>query len=65
MSDDAVPDLEHKWWYNSKTGAVEQGFVSPALQRIGPFNSKEEAKHALEKIRENSAKWAEEDAADD
>jgi hypothetical protein len=65
MSDDAVPGIENKWWYNDRTGAVEQGFVSPALQRIGPFNTREEAEHAMEKLRANSAKWAEEDAAED
>ncbi|GAA4155755.1 hypothetical protein GCM10022286_05140 [Gryllotalpicola daejeonensis] len=65
MSDAPEPGIEKKWWYNDKTGAVEQGFVSPALQRIGPFNTREEAEHALDKLRENSAKWAEEDAAED
>lgn len=65
MSDEAVPGIEQKWWYNSKTGAVEQGFVSPALQRIGPFDSREEAQNALAKLRENSEKWAQEDAEED
>jgi len=55
-------DAEHKYWYNMKTGQVEQGFLSPAPNRVGPFDTREEAEHALEKLRENSAKWAEEDA---
>ena len=58
-------DIEHEYWYNSKTGAVEQGFQSPAQDRIGPFKTREEASHALEKLRENSARWAEEEAAED
>ncbi|GAB3388229.1 hypothetical protein GCM10027568_09040 [Humibacter soli] len=57
-------DIEHKYWYNLKTGAVEQGFKSPAPDRVGPFDTHEEAEHALEKLRENSARWAEEDAND-
>ena len=57
-------DAEHKYWYNMKTGAVEQGFISPSPDRVGPFDTHVEAEHALEKLRENSAKWAEEDAAD-
>jgi hypothetical protein len=65
MSDAATSGIESKWWYNSKTGEVEQGFVSPALQRIGPFDTREEAQHAWDKIRENSRKWAEEEAAED
>jgi hypothetical protein len=55
-------DIEHKYWYNMKTGAVEHGFVSPSPDRVGPFDTADEASHALEKLRENSAKWAEEDA---
>ncbi|MFC4244453.1 SPOR domain-containing protein [Gryllotalpicola reticulitermitis] len=65
MSDVSVPDIEHKWWFNTKTGAVEQGFVSPALERLGPFNTREEAQNAWEKIRENSDKWAAEEAEED
>jgi hypothetical protein len=58
-------DAEHRYWYNMKTGQVEQGFVSPARDRVGPFDTRVEAEHALEKLRANSAKWAEEDAAED
>ena len=57
-------DIEHKYWYNVKTGAVEQGFKSPAPNRVGPFDTHEEAERALETLRENSARWAEEDAED-
>ncbi|HEY0247752.1 MAG TPA: SPOR domain-containing protein [Gryllotalpicola sp.] len=62
MSDEAVPDIEHKFWYNIKTGSVEQGFSSPALDRVGPFDTRHEAEHALERLRENSARWAEEES---
>lgn len=65
MSDADVPDIEHKYWYNVKTGAVEQGFVSPAPNRVGPFDTRHDAEHALETLRANSAKWAEEDARED
>ncbi|MEO8908141.1 MAG: SPOR domain-containing protein [Microbacteriaceae bacterium] len=58
-------DIEHKYWYNMKTGAVEQGFVSQAPDRVGPFDTADEAAHALETLRANSAKWAAEDAAED
>ncbi|MFF2369254.1 SPOR domain-containing protein [Agromyces sp. NPDC058110] len=58
-------DIEHRFWYNLKTGAVEQGFQSPSVDRAGPFDTREEAEHALEKLRANSEKWAAEDAADD
>jgi hypothetical protein len=58
-------DIEHRFWYNLKTGAVEQGFQSPSVDRVGPFDTREEAERALEILRANSAKWSEEEAAED
>ncbi|GAA2458957.1 SPOR domain-containing protein [Agromyces mediolanus] len=58
-------DIEHRFWYNMRTGEVEQGFVSQSADRVGPFDTREEAEHALEKLRANSEKWAAEDAAED
>jgi len=55
-------DTEHQFWYNMRTGKVEQGLQSQSIDRVGPFATEVEASHALEKLRENSAKWAEEDA---
>jgi len=54
-----------KWWYNSRTEAVEQGPQSLSTDRIGPFDSREEALRAPEKLRENAARWAAEDAEED
>ena len=58
-------DIEHRYWYNLKTGAVEQGFQSQSVDRVGPFDTAEEAARALEILRANSAKWSEEDTAED
>lgn len=58
-------DVEHMFWYNLHTGEVEQGFESPSVDRVGPFETHAEAERALEILRANSAKWAEEDAAED
>lgn len=55
-------NMEHEFWYNLKTGEVEQGLVSPSVDRAGPFATRVEAEHALETLRANSAKWAQEDA---
>ncbi|KFF60787.1 methionine aminopeptidase [Cryobacterium sp. MLB-32] len=55
-------DKENQFWYNMRTGAVEKGFQSPSADRVGPFASHDEATHALEKLRSNSAKWSEDDA---
>lgn len=55
---------DQQFWYNLKTGAVEYGYASPAIDRAGPFATREAAEHALEQLRANSAKWAEEEAKD-
>jgi hypothetical protein len=61
MSDSGVPDLENKWWFNTKTNAVEHGLKSPGADRLGPFDTREGAEHAWDKVRENADKWAGED----
>ena len=58
-------DVEHMFWYNLRTGEVERGFVSQSVDRVGPFETHAEAERALEILRANSAKWAEEEAAED
>jgi len=57
-------DTEHQFWYNLRTGAVEEGMLSLAVDRVGPFKTRDEATHALDKLRANSAKWAEDDEAE-
>lgn len=54
-----------KYWYNLTTGAVEFGFVSPSVDRAGPFDTAEEAARAPEIIRERSRAWAEEERRED
>ena len=54
-----------KYWYNLKTGEVEKGYESPAVDRAGPFETAEEAARAPEIRRERSRAWAEEEARED
>lgn len=54
-----------KYWYNLKTGEVEKGYESPAVDRAGPFDTAEEAAKAPEIMRERSRAWAEEEARAD
>ncbi|WP_168627429.1 MULTISPECIES: methionine aminopeptidase [unclassified Cryobacterium] len=54
-----------EWWYNDRTGEVEEGPQSLGTDRVGPFASREEAARAPEILRERARKWAEEDAAED
>jgi hypothetical protein len=60
-----VSDDSEKYWYNLKTGQVERGFASPAVDRAGPFDTAEDAAKAPEVMRERSRQWAEDDARND
>ena len=57
-------DEDQQWWYNSRTGQTERGKMSNSIDRVGPFATEEEAKNAPGKLRENSQRWAAEEAAD-
>ncbi len=61
----AMQSDENKYWYNSATGETEYGLVSPSIDRIGPFDTAEDAARAPETLRERSRRWAAEDAAED
>ena len=54
-----------EWWYNNKSGQVEEGAQSPASDRDGPFASREDAARAPQIIAERARQWAKEDAAND
>lgn len=52
------------WWYNHKTGEVEEGPQSLGSDRDGPFASREEAARAPEIAAERARAWAAEEARD-
>lgn len=60
-----VDSPDETYWFNVKTGEVEVGQRSLALDRVGPFETREEAERAPEILRERAKKWAEEDAEND
>lgn len=60
-----MTDQQPEFWFNTRTGEVEEGKQSISSERLGPFTSREDAAHANEKLAENARKWAEEDAAED
>lgn len=56
---------EVQYWFNTKTEMVETGPQSLSLDRIGPFDSFEEAKRALEIIAERAKRIAEDEELED
>lgn len=45
---------DQKWYFNSETKEVSQGKKSSWFNRMGPYDSKEEAEHALERAHERN-----------
>jgi len=50
-----------EWWYNHKTGEVEEGPQSLGSDRDGPYATREDAARAPEIAQERAAAWAAED----
>ena len=50
---------DEQWWYDLKTKTVvsEPKNKIKATDRLGPYNSREEAEHALEKVEERNEQW--------
>jgi len=61
----AEDQTEKKFWFNERTGEVEEGPQSIALYRIGPFETREEAARALDIVAERAREWNAEDGDDD
>jgi len=52
-----VGDSTEHWWYNLRTRLVEFGMQSKSLDRVGPFDTEEQARNARNLIAERAAKW--------
>lgn len=65
MTDWTGDDRVIEWWYNMRTGEVEAGPQSLAADRVGPFETQEDAERAPEILRERARAWADEDAEED
>jgi hypothetical protein len=53
-----------EWYYNHKTGEVEEGAQSLGSDRDGPYASREEAARAPEIAKERARTWAAEEASE-
>ena len=50
-----------QWWYDLVHNRVEPDSGGPNLQRLGPFDTKEEAANALEIARKRNEQWDEDE----
>jgi hypothetical protein len=53
-----------QYWFNVRTGEVDQGHRRPGADLLGPYATREEAQNALEKARQRTEAWDREDADD-
>jgi hypothetical protein len=54
---------DDQWWFDltTKTAVSEPKNVTKAVDRLGPYKTREEAERALEKVEERNAAWDEDD----
>ena len=62
MSEDAA---QGDWWFNLRTQTVEHGPGSAAKDRMGPYATRADAEHALDRARERNEAWRRADDDDD
>lgn len=54
-----------QYWFNIKTHQVEVGLRSSSLDRIGPFDTAEEAQNAEQIVKARSEAWKKQEAEED
>jgi hypothetical protein len=53
-----------EYWYNVNTHEVEEDALSDWSQLIGPYKTRDEAEHALDKVRARNEAWEKGDEDD-
>jgi hypothetical protein len=53
------------WWYNHRTGEVEEGPQSLGSDRDGPFDTRADAERAPQIAAERAKAWRDEEEADE
>jgi hypothetical protein len=63
MDDNAGGTTGHprEFWVNVVTGQVEEGRLSPAAERMGPYPTREAAQHAFDTAAARNDAWDEAD----
>jgi hypothetical protein len=51
------PQEDSGWYYCVKHNAVEPAGACAAKDRLGPYETQQEAQHALERVQERNEAW--------
>ncbi|MFE9424857.1 hypothetical protein ACFYNO_18000 [Kitasatospora sp. NPDC006697] len=62
---DGETGLPQQWYYCLEHHRVERGRHCPARERLGPFDSPEQASRALETAQRNNEQWDAEEPEED
>jgi len=54
-------DPERAYYFNTRTGEVEQGFASSWSDRMGPYATRAEAENALALAAQRNKQWEQDD----
>ncbi len=49
------------WWFNLNTQQVEEGEGDANSQRLGPYETQDEAAGVLERMKQRNERWDEQD----
>ncbi len=62
-----MSDQDELWWYDLKTKSAVQAprVASLAADRLGPYATREEAEHAMERVAERNEEWEKDSKWDD
>lgn len=60
-----MSDEGGQWYYCLKHHAVEGALGCKLKDRLGPYATREEAEHALEKVKERNDAWQAQDPGTD
>ncbi|MBT1176870.1 hypothetical protein [Bifidobacterium callimiconis] len=52
---------DKKWYFNTRTEQAELGPKSPISERMGPYDTEEDALNAWKIVEERNRKWEEQD----
>ncbi|MBV7295813.1 SPOR domain-containing protein [Corynebacterium sp. TAE3-ERU12] len=57
--------MKDKWYYDPSTGDVFQGKQKGWNDRMGPYDTEKEARHAMDRVKANNEAADDWDEADD
>ncbi len=63
MSEESGAAKAGEYWFNTSTGQVEEGRQSGWSDLMGPYGSRAEAEHALDRARRRTEAWDQQDDA--